>query len=114
MGEPLRRYWIPALMSFEIPDPDGPPSRVKLLGEELVAFRDTEGRIGLIDEFCAHRLASLWFGRNEDCGLRCVYHGWKFDIAGNCLAMMNKPHGSDYHTKIKATSYPVVEIGDLV
>ena len=112
MGETLRRYWIPALMSFEIPDPDGPPSRVKLLGEELVAFRDTEGRIGLIDEFCAHRLASLWFGRNEDCGLRCVYHGWKYDVDGNCVEQMNEPR--QFSDKVKLTAYPTLEMGGII
>ena len=80
MGEVMRRYWIPALISWELVEPDGPPVRVKLLGEELVAFRDTNGRIGLLDEFCPHRRVSLWLGRNEECGLRCVYHGWKYDV----------------------------------
>ena len=104
----------PALISSELPEPDCPPVRVRLLGEQLIAFRNTEGEVGLLSEFCPHRLTSLFFGRNEEGGLRCVYHGWKFDAAGNCLDMMNEPQGSDYHTKIKATSYPVVEIGDLV
>src|SRR5882757_2806011 len=84
MGEAMRRYWIPALLAREIAGPDGPPVRVRLLGEDLVAFRDSDGRIGLLDEYCPHRRASLWFGRNEECGLRCVYHGWKFDVAGSC------------------------------
>ena len=85
MGHLFRRYWIPALLSEEIPEPDGPPVRVRLLGEDLVAFRDTQGRIGLLDEHCAHRGTSLFFGRNEECGLRCIYHGWKYDIEGNVL-----------------------------
>ncbi len=76
MGDTIRRYWIPALLSFEVPEPDCPPVRVRLLGEDLIAFRDTNGRVGLLDEFCPHRRASLWLGRNEECGLRCVYHGW--------------------------------------
>src|SRR5690348_16823738 len=80
MGETMRRYWLPALLAWELPGPDCPPVRVKLLGEELVAFRDTKDRIGLVDEYCPHRRASLYFGRNEECGLRCVYHGWKFDV----------------------------------
>src|SRR5437870_3582212 len=88
-GELLRRYWLPACLSEELPEPDGPPVRVKLLGESLVAFRDTSGRIGLVDEFCPHRRASLWLGRNEESGLRCVYHGWKYDVDGNCVDMMN-------------------------
>ena len=82
MGEVMRRYWMPALLAGQLPSPDCPPVRVKLLGEELVAFRDSQGRIGLLDEFCPHRLASLFLGRNEECGLRCVYHGWKFDVDG--------------------------------
>ena len=80
MGQVLRRYWMPALLATDLPGPDSPPVRVKLLGEELVAFRDSDGRIGLLDEYCPHRLASLFLGRNEECGLRCVYHGWKFDL----------------------------------
>jgi phthalate 4,5-dioxygenase len=91
MGEVLRRYWIPAFLSRELPEPDCPPVRVQLLGEKLVGFRDSQGRIGLVDEFCPHRRASLWFGRNEASGLRCVYHGWKFDVDGNCVDQMNEP-----------------------
>ena len=75
-GELFRRYWVPALRAEELPERDCPPVRVKLLSERLIAFRDTQGRLGLIDEFCAHRGVSLWFGRNEECGLRCAYHGW--------------------------------------
>src|SRR4029450_155422 len=80
MGDTMRRYWMPALLAWELPEPDCPPVRVKLLGEDLVAFRDTSGRIGLLEEYCPHRRVSLFFGRNEECGLRCVYHGWKFDV----------------------------------
>ena len=76
MGDLFRRYWMPALLASELPEADCAPVRVKLLSEPLVAFRDTKNRIGLIDEFCAHRGVSLWFGRNEECGLRCHYHGW--------------------------------------
>src|SRR5882762_10140834 len=90
MGEVMRRYWIPALISEELPEPDCPPVRVQLLGEKLVGFRDTQGRIGLLDEFCPHRLVSLWLGRNEESGLRCVYHGWKFDVHGACVEQMNE------------------------
>ena len=100
MGDVMRRYWLPALLSEEIPNADCPPVRVKLLGEKLVAFRDTGGRIGLLDEFCPHRLASLFLGRNEEHGLRCVFHGWKFDVAGNCLDMMNEPPDSDFKDKM--------------
>ena len=114
MGDLMRRYWLPTLLSSELPEPDCAPVRVRLLGEQLIAFRDTLGKVGLLSEFCPHRLTSLFFGRNEEGGLRCVYHGWKFDTAGNCLDMMNEPPESDYYTKIKTTAYPVVEMGDLI
>ncbi|GAH40365.1 unnamed protein product, partial [marine sediment metagenome] len=84
MGELFRRFWMPALLSEEIAERDGAPVRLRLLGEDLVAFRDTQGRVGIVDAYCAHRRAGLFFGRNEDCGLRCVYHGWKFDVDGIC------------------------------
>jgi phenylpropionate dioxygenase-like ring-hydroxylating dioxygenase large terminal subunit len=112
MGETMRRYWIPAVLSWEIPEPDCPPVRVQLLGEKLLAFRDTSGRIGLVDEFCPHRRASLWFGRNEVCGLRCVYHGWKFDVEGNCVDQMNEPE--QFKDKIRLTAYPTVELGGVI
>ena len=114
MGDVIRRYWVPALLSSELPAPDCPPVRVKLLGEELVAFRDTQNRDGLLSEFCPNRLNSMFFGRNEEGGLRCVYHGWKFDVSGNCMDMMNEPPHSDYPSKIKTTSYPVVEMGGVI
>ena len=114
MGGVMRRYWLPALLASELPEPDCPPVRVRLLGEELVAFRNTGGKVGLLSEFCPHRLTSMFFGRNEEGGLRCVYHGWKFDTGGNCLDMMNEPPGSDYPSKIKTTSYPIVEMGGLI
>src|SRR3972149_2009894 len=104
MGEVMRRYWLPALLSSELPDPDSAPVRVKLLCENLVAFRDSNGRVGLLDEVCPHRGASLWLGRNEECGLRCIYHGWKFDIDGNCVDQMNEPEG--FAPKIPATAHP--------
>src|SRR5216683_7714474 len=113
MGNTMRRYWVPALLASELPEPDCPPVRVKLLGEDLVAFRDTEGRIGLIDELCPHRRASLYFGRNEECGLRCVYHGWKFDVAGSCTDLPNAPEGETYKDKVKIKAYACVEAGDL-
>src|SRR5262245_21683538 len=114
MGETMRRYWIPALLSGEVSEPDGAPVRVKLLGAELIAFRDTSGRIGLLDEFCPHRRASLFFGRNEECGLRCVYHGWKFDADGHCLDMMNEPEELQFKHKIRTGAYPTVELGGIV
>jgi len=114
MGEVMRRYWMPALLSAEIPTPDCPPVRVKLLGEELVAFRDSQGRIGLLDEFCPHRLASLFIGRNEECGLRCVYHGWKYDVDGSCVDMPNEPADSNFKDKIHITAYPTLEQGGVI
>ena len=104
MGNLFRCYWLPVLLSEELPEPDCPPVRVKLLSERLIAFRDTEGRLGLIDEFCAHRGPSLWFGRNEECGLRCPYHGWKFDVTGQCVDVPSEPAESGYAKKIKLKS----------
>ena len=112
MGDTMRRYWVPALLAWELPEPDCPPVRVKLLGEDLIAFRDTQGRIGLLDEFCPHRRVSLFFGRNEECGLRCVYHGWKFDADGRCVDQMNEPES--FAHKVHITSYPTVEAGGIV
>ena len=85
MGGTMRLYWIPALLAREVAEPDGAPVRVRLLGEDLIAFRDSDGRVGLVDAFCPHRRASMFFGRNEECGLRCVYHGWKFAVDGSCV-----------------------------
>ena len=112
MGETMRRYWLPALLSFEIPEPDSPPVRVKLMGEELLAFRGTDGRIGLVQEACPHRRASLYFGRNEECGIRCVYHGWKFDVDGNCVDQMNEPR--QFKDQVKITAYPTLDMGGVV
>src|SRR5438105_229206 len=114
MGEAMRRYWIPALLAWELPEPDCPPVRVKLLGEELVAFRDSQGRIGILDERCPHRQASLFLGRDEECGLRCVYHGWKFDVEGRCVDMMNEPEELRFAHKIRTGAYPTVEAGGII
>jgi phenylpropionate dioxygenase-like ring-hydroxylating dioxygenase large terminal subunit len=114
MGQLLRRYWVPALLAEEIPAPDCPPVRVTLMGEDLIAFRDSEGRLGLLDEFCSHRTASLFFGRNEECGLRCAYHGWKYDVDGNCVDMPSEPEGSRFKDKIKQTAYPCVERAGII
>ena len=114
LGRLMRRYWIPALFSKQIVKPDSPPVRVQLLGEKLIAFRDTKGRLGLLDEKCPHRTASLFFGRNEECGLRCVYHGWKFDVEGKCVDLPSEPTGSDFQRKIQIKSYPCLERGGLV
>ena len=114
MGELFRRYWIPALHGWELPEPDCQPVRVKLLGERLIAFRDSENRIGLIDEFCAHRGVSLWFGRNEECGLRCAYHGWKYDITGQCVDLPSEGDHGPMRKRIKLKSYPCIELGGVI
>jgi phthalate 4,5-dioxygenase len=113
-GEYFRRFWLPALMASEVPTPDCPPVRIRLLGEDLVAFRDTHGRVGLMEEFCPHRRSSLFWGRNEECGLRCVYHGWKFDVTGACVDMPNEPPEYGFENKIRTTAYPTREYGGLI
>jgi phenylpropionate dioxygenase-like ring-hydroxylating dioxygenase large terminal subunit len=113
-GRLFRSYWIPALLARELPENDCPPVRVKLLSERLIAFRDSEGRLGLMDEFCAHRGVSLWFGRNEEGGLRCPYHGWKYDHTGQCIEVPSEPVESGFCKKIKLTSYPLVERGGVL
>ena len=111
MGLTLRRYWMPALLSSELPHADSDPLRVRLLGEDLVAFRDSNGSVGLIQNNCPHRGASLFFGRNEEGGIRCVYHGWKFDVSGQCLDM---PAESDFRSKVAARAYPTTEKAGVV
>jgi len=114
MGQLFRSYWTPVLLSEELPENDCPPVRVKVLSERLLAFRDSEGRYGLIDEFCPHRGVSLWFGRNEECGLRCPYHGWKFDVTGQCMEIPSEPENPGFAKKVKLTSYPLVERGGVL
>ncbi|MBL8381685.1 MAG: Rieske 2Fe-2S domain-containing protein, partial [Burkholderiales bacterium] len=114
MGAYFRRFWQPVALSEELPARDGPPIRLKVLGEDLVAFRDSAGRVGVVDPRCAHRGADLFFGRNEEGGLRCVYHGWKYDADGRALELPNVPAGSGYHGKIAITAYPTREFGDMV
>jgi phenylpropionate dioxygenase-like ring-hydroxylating dioxygenase large terminal subunit len=114
MGELFRRFWIPALISEELPEPDCTPVAIKLFGEDLIAFRDTDGKVGLISAFCPHRHAHLFWGRNEECGLRCTYHGWKFDVDGNCVDMPNEPEENRFHDKVKTQSYPTREAGACV
>lgn len=115
MGDLLRRYWIPFPFSWEV-EPNGSPERVRLLGEDLIAFRDSSGQVGLIKNNCPHRGASLFFGRNEelDPGLRCVYHGWKFSTEGACVDMPNEPPGSNLKHRVRATAYPCVERAGVV
>jgi nitrite reductase/ring-hydroxylating ferredoxin subunit len=102
------------LLAEELPENDCPPVRVKLLGERMIAFRDSEGRYGLIDEFCAHRGVSLWFGRNEHGGIRCPYHGWKYDHTGQCVDVPSEPAESGFCQKVKLTAYPLVKVGDVL
>ena len=114
VGDLFRRYWLPALLAEELPENGSPPVRLKLLSERLLAFRDSEGRYGVIDEFCAHRGVSLWFGRNEEAGLRCAYHGWKYDVNGQCMEVPSEPVESGFCKKIKLKSYPLVKRGDVL
>ena len=114
MGEFLRRFWTPVLLQQELPDPDCPPVRVRIFGEDLVAFRDTEGRVGLLEELCPHRQTSLFFGRNEESGLRCIYHGWKYDVHGDCVDMPTEGPESNFMGKVKIRSYPARDGGGLI
>ncbi|ETW99158.1 Rieske 2Fe-2S domain-containing protein [Candidatus Entotheonella palauensis] len=114
MGEFLRRFWIPALKSSDLPAPDGDPVELRLLGEDLVAFRDTTGQVGVLQARCPHRQAPLFYGRNEACGLRCIYHGWKFDVAGTCVDMPSEPPESNFKDKVPPIGYPVQETSDIV
>src|SRR5215213_990977 len=113
MGAVLRTYWLPTMLAEEI-EPDGPPLRVRLLGEDLIAFRDTRGQVALIQNNCPHRGASLFFGRNEEAGIRCVYHSWKFDVSGQCVDMPNEPAESDFKTRVRAVAYPTRERNGVV
>src|ERR1700720_1134584 len=114
MGNYLRQYWLPAMMSAGLPAPEPPPVRIRLLSENLIAFRTTSGKVGVIQNACPHRGASLFFGRNEEEGLRCVYHGWKFDCAGQCIDMPSEPAESNFKAKIRATAYPCRERNGIV
>ncbi|MGH7035721.1 MAG: Rieske 2Fe-2S domain-containing protein [Stellaceae bacterium] len=113
-GNYMRRFWLPALLSEEVPAPDSPPVRVDLLGEKLIAFRDTDGRVGLLNRYCAHRQMDLFFGRNEECGLRCVYHGWKFDVEGRCVDMPTETAASSYKDRVGLAAYPCQEHAGIV
>lgn len=114
MGRIMRAHWMPALLSEEIAEPDGAPVKLRLLGEDLVAFRDSDGRVGILDEHCPHRRASLAYGRNEDCGLRCLYHGWKFDVHGQCVEMASEPGDTGLCEKTTTKAYPTREAGGFV
>jgi phthalate 4,5-dioxygenase len=114
MGELMRRYWVPIVGSSEIAEPNGPQVRVKIMGEKLLAFRDSEGQPGLIDEFCSHRGVSLFFGRNEDCGIRCAYHGLKFDRTGACVDVPSAPGQPQVLERMRIKAYPCIERGGIV
>ena len=114
MGELLRRFWMPALLSEELTERDGPPKKIKVLGEDLLAFRDTAGRVGIVEPHCPHRGANLYYGRNEECGLRCVFHGWKFDIEGKCLDLPTSPPASTYKDTIRLLAYPTREWSNMI
>ncbi len=114
MGELFRRFWVPVLLAREVPQPDGPPVRVRVMGEDLIAFRDTGNRVGLVEPRCPHRGANLFFGRNEDCGIRCAYHGWKFDVGGQCVEIPTMARDEGMRRRIRLTAYPTREWGDLI
>ena len=114
MGQLMRRHWLPACLIEEVPEPDGAPVAIRLLGEDLVAFRDSDGRVGVMNRYCPHRGASLVFGRNEDCGLRCLYHGWKVDIEGSVVEMPSEPAASCAAQTIRHKAYPTHEHGGFV
>jgi len=114
MGDLMRRYWLPVLLSSELQQADGPPVRVRLLGEDLVAFRDSNGDVGLLDHRCPHRGASLFYGRNEEGGLRCVYHGWKFSVSGKCLDVPQDGTRGSLCSRVRATAYPCRERNGII
>src|SRR5262249_5839105 len=114
MGQAFRRFWLPALPASQVATPGGVPVRLRLLGENLVAFRDTNNRVGIVTPRCAHRGASLFLGRNEDGGLRCIYHGWKYDIHGKCLEIPNLPSDQKLRDEVRITAYPAREAGGVI
>ena len=114
MGDLLRRFWLPVLLTEELPEADGEPKKVLVMGEELLAFRDSRGIVGLIDQYCPHRGANLWLGRNEECGIRCVYHGWKFDTDGQCVDMPTSYPDLNAKDRMRIKSYPVREWGEMI
>jgi len=114
MGALLRRFWMPALLSEELPERDGPPRKIKIMGEDLLAFRATDGTVGIVEPHCPHRGANLYFGRNEECGIRCAFHGWKFDVDGNCVDLPTSPPESAYKDTIKLLAYPTRERGGMI
>ena len=114
MGQWLRRFWTPLMLADQLGGPDSEPIEMRMYGEDILVFRDSEGRAGAIQPLCPHRQAPLVYGRNEESGLRCIYHGWKFDVSGKCVDMMNEPPESRHKEKIRLTAYPTVELGGIV
>src|ERR1700722_15548745 len=114
MGELFRRFWTPIMLASEVGGPDSAPVRGRILGEDLVAFRDSHGTLGLLDAYCPHRRANLYWGRNEEDGLRCVYHGWKFDVAGQCTDLPNCPEGVTLKDRVRTRAFPTLERGGLI
>ncbi|TAL76883.1 MAG: MarR family transcriptional regulator [Burkholderiaceae bacterium] len=114
MGQLMRRHWTPVCLAEEVSEPDGAPVRARVFGEDLVVFRNTEGRVGVLDEYCPHRHASLVYGRNEGCGLRCLYHGWKMDVDGNVVEMVSEPAASTMAQHVKHKAYPITEWGGMI
>ena len=114
MGQMMRRHWLPVCMTEEVAEPDGTPLRARLLGEDLVVFRDSEGQLGVLGENCPHRGPSLAYGRNEEGGLRCLYHGWKFDVEGTVLEMPSEPEASGLAGKTKHKAYPAMDGGGFI
>ena len=114
MGDYLRRFWTPVLLSSELPQSEGAPKKLRVLGEDLLAWRDGSGQVGLVDPVCPHRGANLYYGRNEEAGLRCVFHGWKFDASGRCVDLPTSPADSAYRERIRIKAYPTQEWGGYI
>ena len=114
MGTYVRRFWTPLMLASDLEEPGGTPQEVRLFGENLVAFRDSDGRVGVLQALCPHRQAPLVYARNEDCGLRCIYHGWKFDVNGTCLDMPNEAPESVFKDRVQADAYPTCEAAGVI
>ena len=115
MGELLRRFWVPlSSVPRTCLNPDCDPVELRVFAEDYVAFRDTNGRIGILEALCPHRRAPLFYGRNEERGLRCIYHGWKFDVEGNCVDMPSEPAQYEFSKKVRPIGFPAEEWGGVI
>ncbi len=114
MGQLMRQHWVPICLSEEVAEPDGDPVSARVLGESLVVFRDSDGQVGVMDEACPHRGVSLLYGRNEEGGLRCLYHGWKMDVTGKVTEMVSEPASSGFAEKVQHKAYPTKEWGGMI